>query len=144
MVEPVRHTCLCRSFWTLLESFDKRKYRCFVFTTVTEFVEYWVRGPFRMVFQFENDRSVYVISQVDLYPEFDPVDYIQWFLSDDHVCCSFASVDWPALKTSLDNPMNLMIFYYYVPNCSFADYWESAVVYTGLFSPSCLPLRPAW
>lgn len=133
-----------QQFTSLLQGFDKTKFKCFAFVTCCEYMDYFARGPARLVFQFANDRTVYCIAQTDLYPEFNALDFYKWFLVEDMVCTTVIPLEWYDIEYALHHPFNSTIYYYAIPGSFSMDHWEAIVRYTGIFFPFSLPIRPAW
>lgn len=98
----------------VLSEVDRSRYKIFAFVTATESLESFCIKPCRIVFQFMNDRTVYAVSETDVFAEFCPHDFFLWLNEYDKVCTVVVPVRWEEIEEALDNPENDTVFYYMV------------------------------
>lgn len=60
----------------------------------TPSLAFWGMGPFRCAFRAQRDSTVYLIIQKDLFPGFDPYDYVKWINSAANCCIDVFRCDW--------------------------------------------------
>lgn len=145
MAFPTRIDTETSQLLQLLEELPMEKFECFAFISAIDFLDSWVMGPFRYVFNLKDDRTVYALAQTDLYAEFNIVDFVKWFLAEEqYACTTFVKVHWHDLTSALMQARNDQCSYYSVPGNVQTEFWEAVRVFTEIFYPFCLPFRPAW
>nr|QTH80090.1 E4.1 [Tern adenovirus] len=144
MANDVRYDTFSQELLQIFRDIDHVKFSCFAFVTATEPLDFYAVGPFRIVFQLSNDRTVYGIAQNDLYPEFNMTDFIRWLFIDDQVCTCFTPIKWIDIEQALDSSTNEHCSYYLIPSETDNESWEAFKLFTGWFYPLYLSYRVGW
>ncbi|AIZ35784.1 E4.1 protein [Psittacine adenovirus 3] len=98
----------------VLADVDRMKHKVFAFVSATESLESFCIKPCKIVFQLLNDRTVYVVSEIDVFPEFCPHDFFLWLNDYERVCTAVVPVRWEEIDDALDHSENELVFYYMV------------------------------
>lgn len=92
----------------LMLGLDEHQHRVVAFVTATESLDFFCVAPFVCVFQFIGDRTVYGIMRIDIAPEFDPVDFVRWFLLNENLCATYCMLEMSEYYAALEQNEHCM------------------------------------
>lgn len=92
----------CNTLMGLLVGLDEDCHDVIAFVTTHELLPFFSVAPFRAVWQFDNDRTVYGIIRNDISPEFNTIDFLRWFLFNETICTTYCKLTWGEMRASFD------------------------------------------
>nr|WMQ77659.1 E4.2 [Zoothera dauma adenovirus] len=137
-METIRFQCSAETLRFILDKFNKNKYECFAFVTAVERLEAFAQGPFRLVFKFNDDRTVYGIACKHVYREFSSFDFLKFVLCYDDLCTCVTNVTWHDVILASNNPRNTSVEYCLVPVDKNDPSWENVCDFTRQFFPGSI------
>lgn len=107
-----------------LHRLDYKNHEIFILSGSIDGIDSWCIGPFRVVFQFRNDKTVYLIAQQDLHLEFDPLSFISYLHAYERVSSNFGVGDWDQFFYYLPFEIEMCDLVCIPADCS-AECWET-------------------
>ncbi|BCO10940.1 E4.1 [Bovine adenovirus 7] len=136
-----RMLCPCSELYALFEPLNKHQYQIYCITSSKSF-NTWARGPFRLCFRLTGDKTVYVLAQKDLCPEFDALDYIKW-ANFENLGTGFFEIEWEYIMGVLKDRENLIVEVIFVPGNISDSSWDFFRYYWEHYFPS-FSIKPDW
>lgn len=113
-------------------SLDRCQYEVWaLISTSQSLVEYAV-APFRFVWRFNGDRTVYCVVRSDLWPDVQPSDFVKWFCEGD-MCCFFCKVPWVDIRYCLEARSNQELSAAFITHDPFGISWGQLRTYVRLY-----------
>ncbi|AAB29327.1 E4.1 [Ovine adenovirus 7] len=126
---------------SFLSPLNRHQYQVYCIVS-SRYLNYWARGPFRMAFRFNGDKTVYVLAQKDLFPEFDALDYLKW-ANFENMGTGFFEVDWDNLVGVLNDRESLIAEVVFVTSNVQDETWNFFRYYWENYFSS-FPIKPDW
>lgn len=105
---------------TCLERINLKNHILIALSGSIDGLDSWCMGPFRMVFQFRNDKTVYLVAQIDLHLEFDPLSYVQHLHMYERVSSAVNVADWEQFMQYVQFESEMCDLVYIPSECSAA------------------------
>lgn len=99
---PRIHAVSTSNLRTLLLELNLSNYVLIAVIGDKDGIDNWCIGPFRYVFQFNGDRTVYLVGQKDLHLEGDNFDFVMYLHIYRKPCVSVTVVHWIQFFKILD------------------------------------------
>lgn len=107
----------------LVSNLDFNQYGLYVVYT-TPSIDFWCMGPARYVFKIIGDMSVYLVFQKDLFPGFDPLDYLLWINGAANCAIGVSSVSWNSFEKNSHLFSTAAVEFVSVPSDKNHTTWE--------------------
>ncbi|QOJ53959.1 E4.1 protein [Barthadenovirus mellis] len=97
---------LCDSPRTILErldiAVDKARYEVWALVSTVKDPALFCEAPFKIIFQFVLDSTVYVVVRKDIFPEFSIRDYLRWLNLNSRDFMTYTKIGWDRLTWFLE------------------------------------------
>lgn len=82
-------------------SLDWACYEVWALISCTGNLNDYAIAPFKLVWRFANDGTVYAVVRTDLWPDIQAADFVSWFCDGD-MCCYYCKVPWISARYCLE------------------------------------------
>lgn len=111
---------------TFLERLDLKNHTLIVLSGSIDGIDSWCIGPFRVIFQFRNDKTVYLVAQNDLHLEFDPQAFVTYMHMYERVSSNICAGDWEQFMQYVQFESEMCDLVCIPPQCS-AECWNDYI-----------------
>lgn len=89
------------SLLNMISTVDRSRYEVWALISSTRNFADYVIAPFKLVWRFDGDRTVFCVVRCDIWADLMPSDFIKWYCQED-ICCFPCRVPWVDILYALE------------------------------------------
>lgn len=85
----------------MISALDKARYEVWALISSTRNFGEYIVAPFKLVWRFAGDRTVFCVVRTDVWPDVSTTDFVKWYCQED-ICCFPCRIPWVDVLYALE------------------------------------------